>query len=96
MTFRTGVEYAQAPSATERPQEMAPAAPVPWDASDTQGRISWAQAINLALVSWGMTDIKNEEAYFRNLERLANRFYSLIHKGPTAPMEETTAPARKV
>ena len=82
---------AQAPSATERPQEAAPAAPVPWDAADTQSCISWAQAVNLAVEAIGVQDFRGNEVmrqdplvYFADVEVLANRFYPLIRKGPTA------------
>ena len=84
---------AQVPSATERPQEAAPPASVPWDAADTQSRISWAQAVNLAAASLGVEppspDANQIIFYLAVLEERANRFYPLIRKGPTPQKGDT-------
>ena len=85
---------AQATSAPRTQQEPSPAAPVPWDAADTQSRISWAQAVNLAVETIGPKTLTtyHDDQYFDWVEELANRFYPLIRKGPTAQAEDLFPP----
>ena len=88
---RAQASAAQAPSATERPALAPIILEGRWDLADTQSRISWAQAVNLAVEAIGVHDFRGNEVmrqdplvYFADVEVLANRFYPLIRKGPTA------------